>query len=389
MQRQSKINDRGSFLKGILLGVIITILVISISVSGINIFRKYILKDLSISQKISEIENIIDKHYVNEYEKSLLEEAMYKGMVISLNDPYSYYMTKEELNIFLQDTEGNYVGIGIEVRLNDENKMIINKVFEGSPAEEAGLKVEDIILKVENSEITTSSYKDILAKIKGEEGTNVNLTVSRPKENKTLDFTVTRKSIDVPTVKYNMLQDNIGYISISQFDRVTTEQFKNAFNNLSNAKGLIIDLRNNPGGLLTTATAITDMLVPKGTITYIEDKNGKKNYSYSDENYYNKPLVILVNENSASASEVLSGAVKDFGVGKLVGEKTYGKGVVQNLYKLSDDSGIKVTIAKYYTPNGICINGTGIEPDIKVLNDENSSKDLQLEKAIETINNWK
>ena len=157
---------------------------------------------------------------------------------------------------------------------------------------------------------------------------------------------------------------------------------------LNSSNGLIIDLRNNPGGLLTTVNEITDMLVPEGTITYIEDKNGNRDYHSSDANYYNKPLVILVNGNSASASEVLSGAVKDFGVGKLVGETTYGKGVVQNMYKLSDGSGVKVTIAKYYTPSGVCIDGTGIEPDYKVTNPKDNSQDLQLEKAIEVIKNW-
>lgn len=388
MNNKNNMSNKKSFFLGLTLGMILIILITSFSNSSINLIRKYITKDLSVNQKIKEIQNIVDEHYVNDYNKNLMQEAMYKGMLVALQDPYSYYMTKQELSQFLQDTEGNYVGIGIEVKLNENNQIVINKIFEGSPAEKSGLKVNDIIVKVEDQDISTQSYQDIVSKIKGEEGTKVNLTINRTQENKIFDIQVLRENISIPTVKYQMLEDNIGYISISQFDRVTTEQFKTAFESLSNANGLIIDLRNNPGGLLSTATQITDMLVPKGVITYIEDKNGNKNYSYSDENAYNKPLVILVNGNSASASEVLSGAVKDYGVAKLVGENTYGKGVVQNLYKLTDGSGVKVTIAKYYTPNGICINGTGIKPDYEVKNPENSTTDLQLEKAIDVIKNW-
>ena len=266
--------------------------------------------------------------------------------------------------------------------------MLINKVFEGSPAKESGLKVGDKITKVGDKEVDLENYQDVVSDIKGEEGTKVKLTIYRESENKIFDVEVTRKSLDVPTVEHKILEDNIGYISISQFDRVTFDQFKLAFDSLQNTNGLIIDLRNNPGGLLTTVNKITDMLVPEGTITYIEDKNGNRDYHKSDANYYNKPLVILVNEHSASASEVLSGAVKDFGVGKLVGQTTYGKGVVQNMYQLSDGSGVKITMAKYYTPKGVCIQGTGIEPDYKVTNPKDNSKDLQLEKGIEVIKNW-
>lgn len=382
-------SNKKSFFTGVVFGMI-ALFVINSFVTNIGLlYKRFIAKDLTINQKTAQIESIINKYYVNDYDEQLMEEMMYKGMIASLKDPYSYYMSEKELKEFLDDTEGNYVGIGIMVNLTEDEKIHINKVFDGSPAQDSGLKEGDKIMKVEDKEVNLENYQEVFSDIKGEEGTKVKLNIYREKENKTFNVEVLRKSLDVPTVEYKLLDDNIGYISISQFDRVTYDQFKKAYDALNGSNGLIIDLRDNPGGLLTTVNKITDMLVPEGTITYIEDKQGNRDYHKSDANYYNKPLVILVNKNSASASEVLSGAVKDFGVGKLVGETTYGKGVVQNMYQLADGSGVKITMAKYYTPSGVCIQGTGIEPDYKVTNPENSDKDLQLEKGIEVIKNWK
>ncbi|WP_317367449.1 S41 family peptidase [uncultured Tyzzerella sp.] len=382
-------DNKKSFFMGVIFGMVVLFVINSFITNANLLYKRFILREMTTNQKISQIQDIVDTYYVNEYDKELMEETMYKGMIASLKDPYSYYMSEEELNLFLQDTEGNYVGIGIMVNLTEDEKILINKVFEGSPAQEIGLKVGDKIIKVKDKEVNLENYQSLVSDIKGEEGSKVKLTISREKENKTFDVDVTRRSLDVPTVEYKILEDNIGYISISQFDRVTYDQFKIAFDDLKNSNGLIIDLRNNPGGLLTTVNKITDMLVPEGTITYIEDKYGNRDYHKSDANAYNKPLTILVNKDSASASEVLSGAVKDFGVGKLVGETTYGKGVVQNMYTLPDNSGVKITMAKYYTPSGVCIQGTGIEPDYKVTNPLDNSRDLQLEKAIEVIKNWK
>lgn len=382
------------FLQGLLIGIVITLSLDTIITSATQIYKRNTLNEISSSQKLTEIKYILDKYFVDEVDNSALEEGIYSGMLAALNDPYSYYMNQKEFKQFLEDTNGNYVGIGIIVSKDENGYINIISIFENSPAYESGLLPSDKILKVDGLDVTSESYQEAISKIKGEEGTEVNLTIFRESKNKTFDVTVKRKSIDVPTVSHEMLQDNIGYIKISQFEGVTLEQFKEAFNSIlqSNEKGLILDLRDNPGGLLNVVVSITDLLVPKGIITYIEDKNGEKTYQYSDSNSYNKPLVILVNKNSASASEVLSGAVKDFGSGKLVGETTYGKGVVQNIFQLSDESGIKVTIAKYYTPNGICIQGTGIDPDYSVTLDEgvtyNSKEDTQLNKAIEVINNW-
>lgn len=374
------------FTKGCLCGIAFVIAINLLVTNVDKFYRRVFSKNLTIEQKMKEIENIVEKYSVNEFEPYNMKEGMYMGMLATLNDPYSYYMPKMQFKEFIQQTEGNYVGIGITIS-GKQDSMVISKIFENSPAKEAGLLVGDEIIKVDGEDISLENYDTIISKIKGEEGTKVKLTVYRKNENTTKEFEILRKSIEIPTVEHKMLEDNIGYISISQFDRVTSEQFKIAFEDLNskNSKGLIIDLRNNPGGLLSTVCEITDLFVPEGTITYIEDKYGKRNYEYSKEDFYNKPLVILVNENSASASEVLSGAIKDYKVGTLVGEKTYGKGVVQNIFNISDGSGVKVTIAKYYTPNGVCIDGIGIEPDYYIKNDSDSEIDFQLEKGIEVI----
>jgi carboxyl-terminal processing protease len=231
---------------------------------------------------------------------------------------------------------------------------------------------------------------------KGAPGTIVTITVYRPSDKASFDISIVREKIDIPTVSSKMVGDGFGYIRITAFDRVTYDQFKSAYDDMGEkgAKGLIIDLRNNPGGLLDTVAKITDILVPKGILVYTEDKNGNKEYTYSDENAVKVPLAILVNANSASASEVLSGAVKDLKAGVLVGEKTFGKGIVQNLYPLSDGSAVKVTVAKYYTPSGVCIQGDGIEPDYPValpngpaagLSGLEESEDTQLQKAIQVL----
>ena len=295
------------------------------------------------------------------------------------------------------DENFSYVGIGVSTKIDKkDNKIKIVSIFEGSNASSAGIQIGDKIIKVSGTPVDQSNYTEAVSAIRGGEDTKVKLTILRENENKIFETEVIRKNIDIPTVNGKLLENEIGYIKINEFDRVTYNQYTTTFNNLKEQgmKRLIIDLRNNPGGLLDTVVKITDSLVPKGTITYVEDKHGNKSYEYSDENCINMPLVILVNGNSASASEVLSGAVKDFGVGKLVGEKTFGKGVVQNIFKLSDGSGIKVTIAKYYTPNGICIHGEGIQPDYEVksnnYNDDffelpTIETDNQLQKAVEVV----
>jgi len=348
-------------------------------------------------RKLAEIQKVIDENFSGEIDKEKLKDYMYVGYVSGLEDRYSYYMNKETFEDFIKQSEGSYVGIGVSTTIDKkDNKIKIVSIFEGSNASSAGIEIGDKIIKVENTPVDRINYTEAVNAIRGDENTKVKLTIFRENENKIFETKVLRKNIDIPTVSGKLLENEIGYIKINEFDRVTYNQYTNTFNNLKEQgmKRLIIDLRNNPGGLLDTVVKITDSLVPKGTITYVEDKRGNKSYEYSDESCINMPLVILVNGNSASASEVLSGAVKDFGVGKLVGEKTFGKGVVQNIFRLSDGSGVKVTIAKYYTPNGICIHGEGIHPDYEVKNDNSDADilelppmedDKQLQKAIKVV----
>ncbi len=378
------------YLTGILIGIVLVLVV--------NLVAKTFFLDDNGMKKLSEIKSIVDKNFTGEIDDERLKDFMYTGYMAGLNDRYSYYMDKDTFDSFLRDSEGTYVGIGLTGLFDtDANKIVVTDTIKNGSAEKIGIKKDDQITAVDGVSINNSNYNEMFQKIRGKEGTTVKLTIFRPSENKTFEVEATRENISVPTVESQFLDDKIGYIKISEFDGVTYDQYMNALNELKN-KGmerLIIDLRDNPGGLLKTVVQITDTLVPKGTITYIEDKNGNKSYEYSDDAYLNIPLVIMVNGNSASASEVLSGAVKDFGVGKLVGEKTFGKGVVQNTFRLSDGSGVKVTIAKYYTPKGICIHGKGIQPDYEVKTaDEKTSPtsiqdDAQLQKGIEIIKSMK
>lgn len=378
------------YLTGILIGIVLVLVV--------NLVAKTFFLDDNGMKKLSEIKSIVDKNFTGEIDDERLKDFMYTGYMAGLNDRYSYYMDKDTFDSFLRDSEGTYVGIGLTGLFDtDVNKIVVTDIIKNGSAEKVGIKKDDQITAVDGVSLNNSNYNEMFQKIRGKEGTTVKLTIFRPSENKTFEVEATRENISVPTVESQFLDDKIGYIKISEFDGVTYDQYMTALNDLKN-KGmerLIIDLRDNPGGLLKTVVQITDTLVPKGTITYIEDKNGNKSYEYSDDDYLNIPLVIMVNGNSASASEVLSGAVKDFGVGKLVGEKTFGKGVVQNTFRLSDGSGIKVTIAKYYTPKGICIHGKGIQPDYEVKTADAKTSptsmqdDTQLQKGIEILKSMK
>ena len=382
--------NKKSFLFGLLTGISLFL----IFSTNIFAFKSIIL---SPNLKIGQIFSILDKYYVDDYDKEAAQDSMYYGLVDSLGDPYTSYMDKETFSSFMEQTEGAYVGIGTVVSIDkNDDSLIIVAPYENSPASKAGILPGDKILSVGDIAASKNNYEEIIHKLKGNEGTAIKIKIFRPSENKNLEFDVIREKINIPTVAHKILDNNIGYIRISNFDKNTYEQFKNAYAEISksNLKSLIIDLRNNPGGLLDTVVKIADELVPKGCIVYTEDKAGNKNYSYSDDNYIKLPLAIIVNQNSASASEVLSGAVKDLKRGVLVGEKTFGKGLVQNLFSLRDGSAVKVTIAKYYTPSGVCINGKGIEPDYQVsLPNELSVKipilkpeqDTQLQKAIEVL----
>ena len=344
-----------------------------------------------VAQKAESIQKVIDAYYLEEENVADVKEGVYKGMVDALGDPYSVYFTKEEYDAFKESYTGEYCGIGASLLQDAETGIItIVKAFDGSPAKEAGMMTDDILYKVNGEEVTGQDLSEVVSKVKGVENTTVNITIVR--ENEEIEMEVTRKTISIPTVESKMLEDNIGYILISEFDEVTTTQYAEAYNSLKSQgmKSLIVDLRNNPGGGLSVVAQILDSILPEGMIVYHEDKNGQREEFKSDEEHkMDIPLVVLVNGNSASASEIFAGAVKDYGIGTLIGTKTFGKGVVQQMLDLGDGSAMKVTISKYYTPSGICIHGTGIEPDIKLEFDAEAYKkdesDNQLQKAIEVL----
>lgn len=350
-----------------------------------------------ILQKVKKIEALINHYYLEEVNEEALADGIYKGILQSLGDPYSTYYTKDEYKALMESSSGVYCGIGATVT-QDVTTGIISIVtpFVTGPAYEAGLLPGDIIYKVAGKEVTGLDLTEVVSRIKGEEGTNAEITIIREGESEPLDFSIPRRVVEVPTITYEMLDGKIGYIAISEFDEVTAQQFKDALNQLDKQgqKGLIIDIRNNPGGLLDTVVDMLNRMLPKGLIVYTEDKYGNREEKKSDaKEEFNKPLAVLINGNSASASEIFAGAIQDYDKGTIIGTTSFGKGIVQSIIPLQDGTAIKVTVSKYFTPKGQDIHGVGIKPDVTVeLNDKLKKKvvikkeeDNQLQKAIEII----
>lgn len=387
-----------NLLKGMVLGIALTIT----GVSVYNAFSLHLGKSkINIVEKMERINDILDDYFMEDVNYEDLENAMLHGYINGLGDPYTTYLDKEEFEIFMENSNGTYFGIGASITADEiDNTVMIVIPFEGSPSYEAGLRPGDKIIKVDGDEVFGNRTNEALSKIKGPKGTEVLLSILKANSGIMEDVLLVRDEIILPTVAHKKLEGNIGYIRLTGFDRVTTDQFNIAYDELLNEgiEGLILDLRNNPGGLLNVVGDITNRLIPEGVITYTENKNGERRYINSDDEEIEIPLVILINGHSASASEVLSGAVQDTGKGVLIGEQSFGKGLVQSLFKIGDGTALKVTIEKYYTPNGICIQGEGLTPDIVVEMDEEAyfnlgeltrEEDKQLVKAIEYINSKK
>lgn len=327
-----------------------------------------------VSKKIKYLEALVDEVYLFDEKRDVEKEeaGIYKGFLYGLNDPYATYYTAEELDSFMDDTKGTYSGIGAMVSQNRSTGLsTIIRVYKDTPAEAAGILPGDVIFAVEGEEVSGIDLTLLVNNyIKGEDGTNVKITMFRESVNDFIDFDITRKKLDIQTVEAEMLDDEIGYISVSEFDGVTADQFKEGLESLTaqGMKKVIIDMRNNPGGDLDTVTAMVDYLLADGkTIVTVSDKNGTNEVKTSGDGHdFDIPAVVLVNGDSASASEVFTGAMKDYNLATIVGTKTYGKGIVQSVFPLSDGSAVKLTMAHYYTPNGIDIHGTGITPDVEV-----------------------
>ena len=380
--------DKKSFGIGFLLGIVATV-VLAVGI-GVGVYFASPGGDTvsnRASKKLDLIEQLVDAYYFGDIDKTKMIDGTYKGIVEGLNDPYSEYFTAKEFKEQQLENAGKYVGIGALVTRDDKTGVIsIVRVYDNSPAKDAGLKKGDIIAQVEGKEVTGEELSKVVGKIKGKENTKVNIKIYDPKTTKFKKLTLVRKPVDSPSV-YSTIVDkkkNIGYIAITEFDENTLGQFEKELKKLDkkHIKGIIFDLRYNPGGMYDVVCHILDDILPKGTIVYTKDKAGNKDEEKSDARHLKIPIVVLQNESSASASEIFSGAVQDFKAGTIVGTQSYGKGVVQNTFPLSDGSALKLTVKKYYTPNGRNINGKGITPDVEVENDAKTDKQLDTAEKI-------
>ena len=348
-------------------------------------------------KKFNSVREILNSQYFGTIDENKMLEGAISGMVESLGDRYTSYYTKDEWKAFEQDLKGSFVGVGILVNTDEDGILKVIEVFENSPASKAGMVAGDKIMKVDGVDVTKKNKDDTIRMIQGKEGTTVKITVYRESSAYLIDMNIVREKIKEQNIKYRVISNEIGYIKIAKFDSEISNYFNNALSDMlkKGIKGLIIDVRDNPGGYYHEVVDIADTLLPKCTIVYTEDKNKKQVFKYSDKNEVKLPIAVLVNGNSASASEILAGAIKDNNRGRLIGTKTFGKGLVQTSYTLSDGSGLKVTIQKYFTPSGVCIQDKGIEPDDVVNLDEKykglpvsqvpEKDDTQLMKAIEVI----
>lgn len=349
-----------------------------------------------VVEKIDEIYSYMNIYYYGEFDKEDIYNSIYSGVMESLEDPYSVYYTPQEYEDMQVSTSGTYYGIGAGVSQDVTTmEVTISKVYRGTPSEEAGLKNGDMILSVEGIEATSVEVSELVQYIRGEEGTTVHMVIYRPSTEETLEFDVERRHVELPSIEGEMLEGGIGYIQITEFQDKTDEQFQVMVKQLQTqgAKGLIIDVRANPGGLLSTVVNLLDQVLPEGLLVYVEDKYGNRDEYTSDATCLDLPIVVLTDESSASASEIFAGAMKDYGYATLVGKTTYGKGIVQNIIRLSDGDAIKITTAKYFTPNGNDIHKIGVVPDIEVdyeysgPEDETYDKqyDSQFLKAVEVM----
>lgn len=359
------------FKKGIAIGVAATLVVtgaVFTSYQKVLFPKGNALSDVKTVQKLNYLEELIDEEYLDEKDESSLREGLYAGLLAGLKDPYSTYYTAEQYKELNTSNEGSYVGIGAVLQKDDTGGAKIIQLYEGGPGEQAGLRKGDVIKAVDGADVTDKETSDIASMVRDSENASVMLTIQRENEEKTRDVKVEIRDVEIQTVSHEMLSGDTGYIRISEFSEVTSNQYKKAFADLKDQgmKKLVVDLRDNPGGLLTAVCGVLRQILPEGLIVYTEDKNGKREEEICDgKNELDMPLAVLVNGNSASASEIFAGAVKDYGIGTIVGTTTYGKGVVQTIQPLTDGSAVKITIAKYFTPKGNDINKKGITPDVE------------------------
>ena len=390
----------GRFMKGFLTGLL-TAAILLAGAFGIRYVLELtggdytggLVSEEDVQDKLDKINDVISKYYLyeDEIDAEELVEGIYAGYTASLGDPYTAYYDEEATREFMKSISGEFGGIGATVsKKADEDEILISEIYEESPAEQAGLKEGDVLLQADGHAVSGQDLETVVSWISGEPGTDVELRILRDGEE--LDVTVIRDVIETKTVEYEMKKEGIGYIRVEEFDKVTYDQFKAALDDLEGQgmNSLIIDLRGNPGGQLTTVTDMLKQFLPAGVIVSTKDKHGNTDEITCDGDHeFKKPLAVLVDGRSASASEIFSAAIQDYGVGTIVGTQTYGKGVVQQTIDLGDGTCMKITISEYYTPSGRSINGTGVTPDVEVeyeYDEDEPEKDNQLEKAIDTVN---
>ena len=339
-----------------------------------------------VEGKLNAIDSVLESFYFGDVDDETAKDNIYKAYLSSYGDKYTMYYTADEYKALKESTNGKFYGIGAVCQISGEGGVLLVDVYDNGAGYQAGLRSGDRVVNVDGRDITDMELSSAVALIKGDKGTSVTLEVIRGTER--LTFSVVRDAVEAKTVSYTLLDNNIGYLSISQFEEVTTKQFKAAVEDLQSQgmKGLVIDIRNNPGGLLDTVVGMLKYMLPDGLIVYTEDKQGnRKEYKGQDNDEFNLPLAVLVNGNSASASEIFAGAIQDYGKGTIIGTQTYGKGIVQTVKPLTDGSAIKFTIAKYFTPKGKDIHGKGVTPDMVVEYDTDADVDTQLDAAIKNV----
>ena len=384
------------YIRGVITGVLAAAAVAAGACFGYTRLAGGVLSDSQHVQKLRFLEALIDQEYLGEKDEDSLAEGLYKGLIYGLGDVYSCYYTKEEYEQENSSTEGSYVGIGVTIQKNPEGGVKIAECYEDGPGDQAGLKEGDVISAVDGTDITEMEASQVVEMIKNAEDKEVELTVHRQDQEEPLEISVKVQDVELTSVFGELLDGKTGYIRILQFTAVTPDQYEETFAELENQgmERLVIDLRNNPGGLLTSVCEVLNDILPEGLIVYTEDKYGNRQEEYSEgKNPLEMPLAVLVNEGSASASEIFAGSVKDYGAGTIVGTTTYGKGVVQAVHQLEDGSAVKLTVSNYYTPKGNSINEVGIQPDVEVkldtdlLNKEEISpeEDNQLQEAVKIL----
>lgn len=405
MENNNK-SDKG-YLKGLITGLLFAVvLVVVFAVAWVLKLNKYVLNyyGLSLSEvkskqvklnsddfdtKMNKLASYIETFYLDDVSEEDMAEGTFKGVVAALGDPYSEYYTEEEYESLMESTSGEYNGIGVSISQKEENgEITIATVFDDTPAKEAGIQEGDVIVAVDGNDMTGKSSQDVVSMIKGKTDGTVTITVMRNGEK--LDLQVEIRKVERPTVANHMMDGNIGYIKLSEFDGVSTSQFSEALNELKDQgmEKLVIDIRDNPGGRLDVVCDLLDLFVDKDKlIVYTKDKNGNKQEEYTryDASVKDIPISIIVNGNSASAAEVFTGVMQDYGLAKIVGTQTFGKGIVQKILDMGDGSAVKLTVSKYYLPNDENIHGQGITPDYVIDADENTEEDVQLNKAVEVL----